>query len=875
MLLLPALQLLVSASTIVARAVRIDASTIPDANTTSFITSAPTITTLPDSRCKDIDHCRTLVGIVQSCIVTILACVWFAVHRNIPAPRVDPPHYSNLFVKVFMSVWFKILGQRQAVTVFVVTLLIPEWVLAWALRQFFVALELSSRLEEAREAAGRRQETELLEGREPENEVRESTDDGEDDKTLAESSGVSTHSENDRLIKRQVTSQDNVNSSKCKRWCEECGLHPSTDDIHKAVYDQVAVAQFVGKSNEAWKIEHAFFVIMGGYHLYNKNGPCHPLSPADVVDLVRRGHLVAPSSDELANQSKGDALSKGVAIVQTMWFVMQCIARRIENLPVTSLEVMTLAYAVITVAMYIVWWHKPLNISCAQVWRASTITIIAVPPALAAILAVLFLMGDTLSDKLRTIGVVSFYVPLALIYITAPPKVDSPKYDNPFVKIYMYIWAEILDQRQAAAVFLVALLVPEWVLAWALRQLFVARQLSKELEEAREEAGQRRETNLSGRQEAEKETSESVDDQVDSKPLAASTGTSTHTEHDQLLKRQVTPQDKFQSSQCIRRCEECGLHSASAPTDDVREAVYDQVAAAQFVAKSNEVWTIAHAFFVIMGGYYFYNKSGPRHPLSPKAVVELVRRGHLVAPTTEELANQSKGDALSKGVAVLQTLWFVMQCIARRIEHLPVTNLEVMTLAYTVMTVAMYVVWWDKPLNITCAVRVPEEEVEEKDADKYSSIWQQIGMSIMGIQDDYVDLRQCSRVPTFWAGRANEEVIPADIIALLVAMVFGAVHCIAWYDESQSPLEQQLWRASAIAIITTPAAFVLVLLLAFLLEKFSDEFAVIAIGFLWVLMALIYAAARLVLIVISFTSLSMLPVAAYQSVQWTTFVPHI
>lgn len=168
------------------------------------------------------------------------------------------------------------------------------------------------------------------------------------------------------------------------------------------------------------------------------------------------------------------------------------------------------------------------------------------------------------------------------------PKVESPQYDNLFVKIYMYTRAEILDQRQAAAVFLVALLVPEWVLAWALRQFFVARQLSKELEEAREEAGQRRETKLSGRQEAEKETSESADDQVDSKPLAASTGTSTHTEHDQLLKRQVTPQDKVQSSQCERRCEECGLHSSSVSSDYIRKAVYDQVAAAQFVAKSNE-----------------------------------------------------------------------------------------------------------------------------------------------------------------------------------------------------------------------------------------------------------------------------------------------
>lgn len=287
-------------------------------------------------------------------------------------------------------------------------------------------------------------------------------------------------------------------------------------------------------------------------------------------------------------------------------------------------------------------------------------------------------------------------------------------------------------------------------------------------------------------------------------------------------------------------------------------------------------WRIAHAFFVIMGGYYFYSQNGPRHPLTPQQVIELVRRGHLVAPTSDELENQSNGDALSKGVAILQTLWFVMQCIARRIEHLPVTSLEVMTLAYTVITVAMYIVWWDKPLNISCAVRVPEEEVKDEEVFD-DSVWQRIMGYVMGFQDDFATLRQCTRVPTFWAGNADgNDATTADAIALLVAMAFGAVHCMAWFDSSQSHLEQQLWRASAIAIITAPAALVLVLFLQLpLMEKISEETVYIFIGSLWVLIALIYAAARLALIVISFTSLSMLPVAAYQTVQWTAFVPHI
>lgn len=285
---------------------------------------------------------------------------------------------------------------------------------------------------------------------------------------------------------------------------------------------------------------------------------------------------------------------------------------------------------------------------------------------------------------------------------------------------------------------------------------------------------------------------------------------------------------------------------------------------------------MTHAFFVIMGGFLFHDEKGPLHPLSPKNVVELVRRGHLVPPTAEEISNQSKGDALSKGAAIVQTLWFVMQCITRRAESLPVTNLEVMTLAYTVMTVAMYIVWWHKPLNVSCAVRVAVEDVEVEKADVYRSIWELVFNYVIGWQDDYVDLRQRKRVPTFWAGRFDDVRI-AVFIALLVAMAFGAVHCIAWSSEFQSHLEQQLWRYSAIAIIIVPVTLPLVFLFVLIGVALCMDTPSIAVlnGVVYTPIAILYIIARLVLIILSFKSLSHLPLEAYQTPQWTTFIPHI
>lgn len=287
---------------------------------------------------------------------------------------------------------------------------------------------------------------------------------------------------------------------------------------------------------------------------------------------------------------------------------------------------------------------------------------------------------------------------------------------------------------------------------------------------------------------------------------------------------------------------------------------------------------MAHAFFIIMGGYHFYSENGPGHPLSPENVVELVSRGHLAPPTSDEITNQSKGDALSKGVAIVQTLWFVLQCIARRIENLPVTSLEVMTLAYTVITVAMYLVWWSKPLNISCAIRVLDEKVECNEADEYTSMGHRIMNYVIGDQDYYVDLRRCTQVPTFWAGDRNNQSVPADAIALLVAMAFGAVHCIAWSHALQTHLEQQLWRISSIAIIAVPAALAAAAVVAYWFDgvPFDSEGlfgSVVAASY--VPLAFLYIAGRLLLIIISCTSLRMLPVAAYQTVSWTVFVPHI
>ena len=85
-------------------------------------------------------------------------------------------------------------------------------------------------------------------------------------------------------------------------------------------------------------------------------------------------------------------------------------------------------------------------------------------------------------------------------------------------------------------------------------------------------------------------------------------------------------------------------------------------------------------------------------------------------PLKEEIQDRSKSDWLAKTIALLQTLWFVTQCIARGVENLPTTELEIVTLAYTAINIGMFIAWWDKPRNIDRPIRVFHKPVEEDEA---------------------------------------------------------------------------------------------------------------------------------------------------------------
>src|SRR5258705_1451683 len=147
-------------------------------------------------------------------------------------------------------------------------------------------------------------------------------------------------------------------------------------------------------------------------------------------------------------------------------------------------------------------------------------------------------------------------------------------------------------------------------------------------------------------------------------------------------------------------------------------------------------WTMAHGHLVVMGGIGTVDPSveddGQMDPRSPVLTIERYTKTEertrldrkLRKISEEDIKDRSKSDILSKLIAISQTTWFILQCIARGQQKLTLTELELVTLALASLNAITYVFWWHKPLGVQVPIRIYFEtgavekiDVEAEDGD--------------------------------------------------------------------------------------------------------------------------------------------------------------
>ena len=93
-------------------------------------------------------------------------------------------------------------------------------------------------------------------------------------------------------------------------------------------------------------------------------------------------------------------------------------------------------------------------------------------------------------------------------------------------------------------------------------------------------------------------------------------------------------------------------------------------------------------------------KKGRVTILTLEMLRELVKdKSFEICITEEEISDRSKGDGLSKLIFMLQTSWFIIQCLSRHIQGLDLTQLELTTLAMASLNAFTWILWWKKPLG--------------------------------------------------------------------------------------------------------------------------------------------------------------------------------
>ncbi|KAK7024477.1 hypothetical protein VNI00_016274 [Paramarasmius palmivorus] len=291
-----------------------------------------------------------------------------------------------------------------------------------------------------------------------------------------------------------------------------------------------------------------------------------------------------------------------------------------------------------------------------------------------------------------------------------------------------------------------------------------------------------------------------------------------------------------------------------------------------------------------------------------------VAKGYITL-TEDEIKDKSHADVITKSIAVIQTIWFIMQVIARAVEGLAITELEIVTVGFAILNFGTYFLWWNKPLRVRHPVRVYWRQTEKsRGRDTHGgkggfwrTCWEGAGavlkyiyaLDLFGFEGPDNILLRLLVLPLWipWhifyicghilqdiddsalaipiSSRLDTDTLHLYIAVYGIAALFGAIHCIPWVFPFPTHTEQLLWRISAVAVAVAPVAMGALHGYFNTLIKSTPVWLDNMVKILMVVLSLAYAVFRVTLIVIAFTALRDLRPSAYQTVQWTTFIPHI
>jgi len=307
--------------------------------------------------------------------------------------------------------------------------------------------------------------------------------------------------------------------------------------------------------------------------------------------------------------------------------------------------------------------------------------------------------------------------------------------------------------------------------------------------------------------------------------------------------------------------------------------------------------------------------------LTPRGAILLDKYGALPRLTTAQINDKSKANWLAKCLVCIQATWMLVQCVARKIAGLPVTLLELNTVMHVICALLMYFLWLHKPLDVSVPEIITSDQIHTNN---------QIPQNIRYLlcrghrtrdgrirdKDQRTLIHQHSghkREYTIHRAKIDQGNVRDQVglyLGVLSSWVYGGIHLTPWASHFPTVLERILWRASGLIIVGAPVVFASHALIGrVIIGKIDRRFGIkdsnLYLGdmqwteffdfartrrwwhFIHVLMVnlfffsfvyfcgLLYAAARVYLVIEAFASLRSLPVGSYTSVNWVEMFPHL
>ncbi|KAF1959732.1 hypothetical protein CC80DRAFT_466828 [Byssothecium circinans] len=227
--------------------------------------------------------------------------------------------------------------------------------------------------------------------------------------------------------------------------------------------------------------------------------------------------------------------------------------------------------------------------------------------------------------------------------------------------------------------------------------------------------------------------------------------------------------------------------------------------------QSQRIWTLTHSYFANMGGLSYQYGMDEWYttctPVTAHALVNCcIHSEHNPLPrirlSKEDILDKSKADWFAKSIAVIQIFWQVTSVTTRLVRRLPISQLEICTVAFAVLATATYVANWSKPKDIELSVELPGYPGSEKhrEGNYYGiSFFRQliapsvVNPSVGHIWNDMVRLESPdTRIPILSA------------VVVISTGVFGGLHCLAWRTTFPTMTEKVVWLVASILSATIP-----------------------------------------------------------------------